>query len=479
MSQDVRGVQRSFEVQFTSRVEVHVTSHNLVRQHIAHTSTTKREVMSMSNTWLTMITIHSSSLSSPSSPSSSVMSFCRLFILLATSLDVIVALSPPGRRIPVSSSCVSGIDIVSSCSFAGAKTKMLMMQDDFSNKQHNPIPYYSELSEDIIQRKYRELVGVRDRRGAIVSLFEASGTGAMAAAAVSFLPTLVSASELIAIDTDVGSSDNKDIDLPPIEVTPSSPDARKLFNEGRALESQGNMAAAQRLYARVTQISPRFIYGWANLANTQVAMADLGSADENYSKAIKLCETSNAESSEQGFGVKKCSDLYVLYLNRGSVRLNNGQAKDALQDLQTSSILRGRPDAVIAQNLARAKEVNGQYGQADKDYSMAISMTANEVNPFWLRSAMVKLQLGDGKGGKDLLARVENRFPDAPEVKAASATFLLLQQNDEIAARRKFLEIPNKQRLRFSDKKYLLDVITWPPVMVDGVTTLAKAVGDV
>jgi len=275
-----------------------------------------------------------------------------------------------------------------------------------------------------------------------------------------------------------------------VEVTPSSPDARKLFNEGRALESQGNMFAAQRLYVRVTQISPRFIYGWANLANTQVALGDLGGAESNYSKAIKLCQRSNADDSSserQGFGVKKCNDLYVLLLNRGSVRLNNGQPKDALQDLQQSTVLRGRPDAVIAQNLARAKEINGLYGQADKDYTMAISMTANEVNPFWLRSAMVKLQLGDLKGGKDLLARVENRFPDAPEVKAASATFLLLlqqQQKDnasdnEDAARRKFLEIPNKQRLRFSDNDYLKQVISWPPAMIDGVTTLAKAVGDI
>ena len=31
----------------------------------------------------------------------------------------------------------------------------------------------------------------------------------------------------------------------------------QLFGEARALESQGNMAAAQRLYAKVTKISPR------------------------------------------------------------------------------------------------------------------------------------------------------------------------------------------------------------------------------
>lgn len=44
-------------------------------------------------------------------------------------------------------------------------------------------------------------------------------------------------------------------------------------------------------------------------------------------------------------------------------------------------------------------------------------MTANEVNPFWLRSALVKLQLGDVQGGFDLMKRIDNRFPEAPEVR--------------------------------------------------------------
>ena len=341
-----------------------------------------------------------------------------------------------------------------------------------------------------------------DRRSAILSSFSTTTAAVAVVATATATSSAAFAETTTAVSTTTGGSSEVDDESIAVEVTPSSSDARKLFNEGRALESQGNMAAAQRLYVRVTQISPRFIYGWANLANTQVALGDLGGAENNYSKAIKLCQLSNGSDSssssgqQQGFGVKKCNDLYVLLLNRGSVRLNNGQPKDALQDLQQSSILRGRPDAVIAQNLARAKEMNGLYGQADKDYTMAISMTANEVNPFWLRSAMVKLQLGDIKGGKDLLARVENRFPDAPEVKAASATFLLLQQQQQqksnasvgededdgaaaAAARRKFLEIPNKQRLRFSDNDYLRQVISWPPAMIEGVKTLAKAVGDV
>ena len=115
-------------------------------------------------------------------------------------------------------------------------------------------------------------------------------------------------------------------------------DAKKLFNEGRALEMQGNMMAAQRLYKKVTAVSPRFVYGWSNLGNTQVAMGTLDPADESYTTAIDLCQESLQQ--EGGIGVRQCNDLYLLYLNRGCLRLNNGQTKEALGDLQQADKLR-------------------------------------------------------------------------------------------------------------------------------------------
>lgn len=207
-----------------------------------------------------------------------------------------------------------------------------------------------------------------------------------------------------------------------------------------------------------------------------MALGDLPGAEENYSAAIDLCRESR-QTSEAQLGVKRCGDLYLLLLNRGTVRLNNGMAKEALADLQQASVLRERPDAIILQNLARAKEINGLYSQADRDYGLAISMTANEVNPFWLRSSIVKLQLGDIQGGFDLMKRVENRFPEAPEVRAAYAVFLSAR-GDQVAAQRKFLEIPDRQRLKYSDQNFLTSTISWPPAMIDGVKKLAGAVGD-
>lgn len=44
-----------------------------------------------------------------------------------------------------------------------------------------------------------------------------------------------------------------------VQVVPVG-DVKKLFNEGRAMESQGNILAAQRLYSKVTKLAPRVRY---------------------------------------------------------------------------------------------------------------------------------------------------------------------------------------------------------------------------
>lgn len=199
-------------------------------------------------------------------------------------------------------------------------------------------------------------------------------------------------------------------------------------------------------------------------------------AEESYTTAVNLCRE-NLSLVEKGFGVRRCDDLSILLLNRGSLRLNNGMPKEALEDLESASVLRGKPDAVILQNLARAREVNGYYAQSDRDYNLAISMTANEVNPFWLRSALVKLQLGDIQAGFDLFKRINNRFPDAPEVKAAYAVFLTAK-GDQTAGQQKFLEIPDRAREKFSQDEYLKKQISWPPKAVETISKLAVAVGD-
>jgi hypothetical protein len=137
-------------------------------------------------------------------------------------------------------------------------------------------------------------------------------------------------------------------------IVAATGDVKKLFTEGRALEAQGNILAAQRLYTKITKVSPGFIYGWSSLGNTLTAQGDLNTADEAYTKAISLCEE-NLRFVENNPGTRRCDDLYLLLLNRGSVRLNDDRAQDALVDLQRSNALRARPDAIVLQNLARAQ----------------------------------------------------------------------------------------------------------------------------
>ena len=126
---------------------------------------------------------------------------------------------------------------------------------------------------------------------------------------------------------------------------------------------------------------------------------------------------------------------------------------------------------------ARAQELNSYYSQSDRSYTTAISMTANEVNPIWLRSSMVKYQLNDINSAMDLMKRVENRFPEAPEVRAAYAV-LLYAKGDEDAARKKFLEIPDRQGEKYWNVDYLDKVVAWPPKMKEGIGYLTKVVGD-
>lgn len=45
-------------------------------------------------------------------------------------------------------------------------------------------------------------------------------------------------------------------DDPAVQVTATG-EIKKLFNEGRALEQQGNIAAAQRIYGKITKLAPR------------------------------------------------------------------------------------------------------------------------------------------------------------------------------------------------------------------------------
>jgi tetratricopeptide (TPR) repeat protein len=338
----------------------------------------------------------------------------------------------------------------------------------------------------------------------------AAGPTARATSTPNGATATITSTIVVADDGDVtsGAAPNAAAATTPTAKLDGKDPVSKLFQQGRVLESQGNYDAALQIYQKVTALRPGFVYGWSNLGNAQVVFKDLDGADESYSTAVSLCRAiESAHEAQEGatggggpsqlLGLSsspKCDDLYVILLNRGSLRLNHNQPNEALKDLEQSSALRARPDAVILQNLARAKELNGNYAGANDDYDVAVQMTSGDVAPFWLRSALVKYQLGNVRGGFDLLKRVRNRFPDAPEVKAAYAVFLYTAPSQpanspagssggaddptSVEARQLFLEIPDRARLQFSDPTYVATTIGWPPAMAETLRIITKLVGD-
>lgn len=215
------------------------------------------------------------------------------------------------------------------------------------------------------------------------------------------------------------------------------------------------------------------------------ALGSLKEAEESYTKSIELCKIKEQQIKDnvdnRMFGIKGCDDLYVLYLNRGTTRLALDTTptvkKDALEDIEKAALLRGQPDVLVYQNRARGRELNGLYTLADSDYDVAISMSKDGVAPYWLRAALVKFQLNRYTEALSLIRRVEQRFPEAPEVRATLAA-LYSAMGDPDGARRKFLEIPTTTRLLYSDPAYLTQTIAWPPLAQYHITQVAKDVGD-
>jgi len=264
--------------------------------------------------------------------------------------------------------------------------------------------------------------------------------------------------------------------VPVGEVYIEDAELRKLFGEATVRESQGNVMAAQRLYEKVTRLVPKFVFGWSNLANTQVVSGDFEKAEASYTTAINLCKSNLASIPEDSFGKRKCDGMYLIMLNRGALRLNDGRSSTAaaLSDLRAAERLRGRPDAVILQNLARAEEISGLYGAADRNYATAISMTSSEVVPFWLRAGMVKMELGDQIGALEIVRRVEVKFPEAPEVSAAISA-LLAAKGDMEGARRRWQGMYSAQQELYKNEEYLTKKMSWPPVMRKNLALVSGA----
>jgi tetratricopeptide (TPR) repeat protein len=149
-------------------------------------------------------------------------------------------------------------------------------------------------------------------------------------------------------------------------ASPLPASVASLDNQAEALTSQGSVLAARPLYLKVTVLAPDFPFGHGGLANAQTALGDLPDALASYSRAISLCAAPGAGEAPDfsllpaalAPGKPACgaADLATLHLNRGAVLLASGGERAALEDLEKAQRLRGRPDAVLLQNLGLAHD---------------------------------------------------------------------------------------------------------------------------
>ena len=72
---------------------------------------------------------------------------------------------------------------------------------------------------------------------------------------------------------------------------------------------------------------------------------------------------------------------------------------------------------------------------------------------------------------------MENKFPEDPEVRAALAT-MLVAKGDLDTTKRKFLEIPDRARMKYVDNAYLMNRIAWPLKMMEYLSKLTEELGD-
>lgn len=224
--------------------------------------------------------------------------------------------------------------------------------------------------------------------------------------------------------------------------------ASQQFSQARRFAEQGDLDGALRAYDKLIDLAPTFAPGYSNRANLLVVKGRLDDAITDYSHAIELAP--------------KDGDTWVLFLNRGSTRLALGQdPRIALDDLNESYTRKGADPLVLA-NRAAAYEALGKWESALRDYQNALK--GNNVQPFWLRYALVLFERGKSTEAIGILKRVLNNFK-VDDVKAAMAA-IFYENGDLASAETMWNEM---ERPRQFESRAFLESRKWPPRAVSAM----------
>jgi tetratricopeptide (TPR) repeat protein len=210
----------------------------------------------------------------------------------------------------------------------------------------------------------------------------------------------------------------------------------------------GNFPAALESYNQLVQAEPNFAPAQSNRANVLVAQGKLAAAIPDYTAALELAPYE--------------SDVWVVLVNRGCVYLSLGETQSALDDFN-AALAKGNGDpTAIYSNRAACFERQANWDRALRDYQRAIEANASDVQPWWVRYAMVLFERDRSQEAVGILKRVATRF-NASDVHAALAGVLFARGDvEEAEGQWSLVDRPKS----FASREFLENDRKWTPRMV-------------
>jgi tetratricopeptide (TPR) repeat protein len=230
----------------------------------------------------------------------------------------------------------------------------------------------------------------------------------------------------------------------------------QLFATARREAAAGNLPAAIESYDQLVRQAPTFAPARSNRANLLIVQHRYAEAVADYSAALDLAPLGG--------------DAWVVYLNRGSTYLALGDVQHALEDMNAAAAAAGsgsgsKDSAAIYSNRAACFEALGKWDIALRDYQRAVEQNANDVQPWWIRYALVLFERDRSQEGLAILRRVANRY-EVSDVHAAMAA--LLFSRGEVAEAETQWSLVDRPKL-FLTRSFLETERKWPPKAVEAL----------
>jgi tetratricopeptide (TPR) repeat protein len=227
--------------------------------------------------------------------------------------------------------------------------------------------------------------------------------------------------------------------------------AAQLFASARRAAAAGDIAGALSEYDQLVVDAPSFAPARSNRGNILVSQHRYADAVADYSKSLEL--------SPLG------ADSWVVFLNRGSTYLALGDVQHALDDVNAALAIGNGDTGVIYANRAACYESLGKWDIALRDYQRAVEKNANDVQPWWIRYALVLFERDRSQESLAILRRVGARF-EAADVHAAMAA--LHFSRGEIGEAETQWSLVDRPKL-FLNKEFLERERKWPPKVVEAL----------